>query len=76
MKVYLGRSILKKVIIYIDVPFDENDPQYQQVQAYMEHADGSMRFPTVKFWYLPLEKAMENAHHDEPGFWEKWAENF
>ena len=62
--------------IYIDVPFDETDPTYQRLQGYLEHPDGSMRFPTVKFWYLPLEKAMENAHHDEPGFWEAWAENF
>ncbi len=62
--------------IYLDVPFDENDPQYKQVRDYLENPDGTMRFDTVSFWYLPLEKAMENAHHDEPGFWEKWAEDF
>ena len=62
--------------IYLDVPYDENDPQYVLVRDYLENPDGSMRFETVNFWYLPLVKAMENAHHDEPGFWEKWAENF
>ena len=62
--------------IYLDVPYDENDPVYELVRDYLETPDGSMRFETVNFWYLPLAKAMENAHHDEPGFWEKWAENF
>lgn len=62
--------------IYLDVPYDDNDPLYVLVRDYLENPDGTMRFDTVTFWYWPLEKAMENAHHDEPGFWEKWAENF
>ena len=35
-----------------------------------------MRNEQVQFFYLPLEHAMRNAHHDEPGFWDKWADNF
>ena len=62
--------------IYIDVPYDESDPQYQQLTAYLEHEDGSMRYPTVTFCYVLLANAMKNAHHDEPDFWENWAENF
>lgn len=62
--------------IYLDVPYDENDPEYKLVRDYLENSDGSMRFETVIFCYLPLATAMENAHHDEPGFWEKWAEDF
>lgn len=62
--------------LYIDVPFDEANAQYQQVREYLENPDGSMRYPTATFYYLPLAMAMENAHHDEPGFWEKWAEDF
>lgn len=62
--------------IYLDVPYDNNDSLYALVRDYLEYPDGSQRFETVGFWYLPLEKAMENAHHDEPGFWENWAENF
>jgi len=62
--------------IYLDVPFDDNDPIYMKVRDYLEHPDGTQRFPTVIFWYLTLEKAQENAHHDEPGFWEHWMENF
>ena len=66
---YLGQ-------IYIDVLFDENDPQYLLVRDYLENPDGTMRDEQVIFCYLPLEHAMRNVHHDEPGFWEKWAENF
>ncbi len=62
--------------LYIDVPFDENDPQYRKLAGYLENPDGSMKLPGVLFCYLPLEKALKNAHHDEPGFWEKWAEDF
>lgn len=56
--------------IYIDVPFDENDPQYQLVRDYIENPDETMRYENVRWYYLPLEIAMKNAHHDEPGFWE------
>ena len=35
-----------------------------------------MRFDDVKFYIVTLEHAMQNAHHDEPGFWERWADNF
>jgi hypothetical protein len=43
---------------------------------YLEYPDGTMRFKNVCFYALSLEIAMQNAHHDAPGFWEKWAENF
>lgn len=66
---YLGQ-------IYLDVSFDENHPAYQSLEAYFEYPKGCMRFPTVRFYYLPLEESMKNAHHDEPAFWERWAENF
>lgn len=62
--------------IYLDVPFDDNDPSYVLVRDYLENPDGTMRFPSVIFWYLPLEKAMANAHHDEPSFWDEWTKNF
>lgn len=62
--------------IYIDMPFDENDPAYQKLRDYLENPDGTMRFEGARFCYLPLSAAMENAHHDEPGFWERWAEKF
>jgi hypothetical protein len=62
--------------LYIDVPFDEADPVYEKVQKFLEHEDGSMRFSEAVFWAVPLERAMQNAHHDAPGFWEKWAGEF
>lgn len=62
--------------IYVDVPFDEVDAKYSKVQTFLEHADGTMRFDGVKFYIVTLEHAMKNAHYDEPGFWERWADNF
>jgi|694.fasta_scaffold03827_28 hypothetical protein len=64
--------------IYIDIPFDVNNTQYQKLAEFIQEDEHgfSQKFDIVQFCYLPLEKAMENAHHDEPGFWERWAENF
>jgi hypothetical protein len=62
--------------IFIDVPFDETDAQYRKVQAFLEYPDGAMRFDDVKFYIVALAHAMENSHHDEPGFWDRWADNF
>lgn len=57
--------------IYLDVPFDENLPQYQVLQEYLEYPDGMMRFPTIRFHFLTLEKAMENVNNDK--VWNEWA---
>ena len=62
--------------LYIDLPFDASNPKYQLLEKHLENEDGSSRIPGVYFMYVPLEEAMKNAHHDEPGFWEKWAEEF
>lgn len=62
--------------IYIDLALDESDPKYCLLRDHLEYPDGSMRDSNVTFYYLPLEAAMQNAHHDEPGFWERWANNF
>jgi len=62
--------------IYIDVPFDTVNPVFQKLSGYLETPDGEMKISGVVFCYLPLEMAMQNAHYDEPGFWDRWAENF
>jgi hypothetical protein len=62
--------------LYVDVPYNTSDPTYELLRAYLENPDGTMRHPTVTFQYYPLELAMKNAHHDSPGFWERWAEDF
>lgn len=62
--------------IYIKVPYDEKNPDYQELRDYLENPDGSMRFDSARFCVTTLSSATKNAHHDEPGFWEKWAENF
>ena len=61
--------------LYVDVPFDEENPDYKKLSEYLENEDGSMKIEGVDFMYLPLEVAMKNKHHDEPGFWDKWAED-
>lgn len=62
--------------LYIDVPFDTSIPKYQKLAAHLENPDGSMRHPGVDFYFLPLDVAMKNKEHDEPGYWKRWAENF
>lgn len=62
--------------VFLDVPFDRRNPLYRKVQAFLEYPDGTMRFSDVGFYIVPLELAVKNAHHDEPGFWERWADDF
>lgn len=62
--------------LYIDVPFNESREDYQKVCKQLENANGSMRIPGVHFCYLSLDVAMKNKHHDEPGFWDRWADEF
>lgn len=62
--------------IYIDVPFDDSLPTYCKLRDFLEYPDGKIRFPGVRFWVLALKRAMENAEHDRPGFWDEWANKF
>ncbi|CAG9183883.1 hypothetical protein CURE108131_19165 [Cupriavidus respiraculi] len=62
--------------IYVDTPYDCQDPRYLALQSYLEHPNGQLRFGGMRFLILPLDIAMGNAHHDEPGFWDKWADRF
>lgn len=67
MMPYLGE-------IYVDVPFDPGDSDFRKLQGYLENPDGTMRSASVILMCLRLEDAMKNAHHDEPGFWERWGD--
>jgi hypothetical protein len=62
--------------VYLDVPYDESLPAYRQLRDYLENPDGTMRHDGVRFYAMPLDYAMRNVEHDEPGFWERWAEGF
>ena len=62
--------------IYIDLPYDTELPAYQKLEAYLQRPDDTMRIDGVTFYYLPLEVAMKNAYMDEPGYWDRWAEDF
>lgn len=69
MGAYLGQ-------VYLDVPYDDSLPEYRLLRDYLEHPDGTMCHAGVRFCVMPLDYAMRNAEHDEPGFWERWAEDF
>lgn len=62
--------------IYIATPFDRNNGAYIKLEQYLEHPGGALRLPKMRFWVLQLSLAMRNAHHDEPGYWERCAESF
>jgi hypothetical protein len=62
--------------LYIDIPMDEANSDYQKLLAHFENEDGSPKDAHCVLYYITLADAMKNAHHDEPGFWENWAENF
>jgi hypothetical protein len=62
--------------IYIDVPYDTSLPAYQLIERFLENPDGTMAIAGAVFCYTTLEEAQKNAEHDEPGFWEAWAEKF
>lgn len=62
--------------LYIDVPMDENDERFLKLNEHLEYPNGEMKIEGIMYYHVPLIISMKNAHHDEPGFWEKWAENF
>lgn len=62
--------------VYLDVPFDEDFLQYRELRDALENPDGSMKHAWVRFMVVTLERALQNAGHDEPGFWERWADQF
>ena len=69
MRRYLGD-------LYVDIAYDTVLPAFQALQAFLECPDGRMRFSDANLMCCSLEHAMQNAAHDEPGFWERWAEGF
>lgn len=56
--------------IYLDVPYDELNPQYQLLSQYLENPDGSLKDPDVAWYFMPLDMAMKYKHHDDPENWE------
>ena len=62
--------------LYIDLPIDEKNNKYQLLCEHLDGANDTFKIEGVESWIFPLEVAMKNKHHDEPGFWDKWAENF
>ena len=44
--------------IYLDVPLEVDNPQYQKLAEYLETPEGTPRDPRVRFLCLPLAKAL------------------
>lgn len=62
--------------LYVDLPFDEKNEKYQLLDKHLCNEDNTPKISGVIFYYVSLDIAMKNAHHDEPGFWDDWADNF
>jgi hypothetical protein len=62
--------------IHIDVPFDTSNADHRSLKSILEHPDGTVRLPEMRFGVIAYEHAMKNAHHVEPGFWARWAVRF
>ena len=45
--------------LYIDLPFDENNPSYQILSNHLEDEEGNMKIEDVYFYVLSLEIALE-----------------
>ena len=62
--------------LYVDLPIDDNNEKYQLLCEHLDAPNGTFKIKGVESWIFPLKEALKNKHHDEPGFWDKWAENF
>ena len=56
--------------LYIDVPFDDNDPNYIKVRDFLEYPDGTVKFEGLKFYNVPYILAMKLSYTDDPDFWD------
>ena len=46
-------------MIYLDIPYELDNPQYQKIADYLETPDGKSRDPKVQFRLLPLAVALK-----------------
>jgi len=58
--------------LYLNIPIDPDDFNFQKLEKLLDSESGEMKFRYVNFYCLPLNTAMKNAHHDEPGYWDNW----
>lgn len=45
--------------LYLDIPFDNNDPAYRKLATFLEKLDGSPRLPGMTFWLVSLASAQQ-----------------
>jgi hypothetical protein len=62
--------------LYVDLPIDDQSPEYQAFLDYVEFPDGTQRIPALTAYICALVDAQRNSAHDAPGFWDQWAATF
>lgn len=60
------RTYRHKGQIYIDVPYDESNSQYQLISQYLENPDGSLKDPSIAWYVLKLEIATLYKDYVDP----------
>lgn len=60
--------------LYVEVPHQPSHPHFKQLLAHFENEDGSSKVPDTLIYCLSLSHALKNKHHDEPGYWDRIAE--
>ncbi|MBU4485919.1 MAG: hypothetical protein KKD38_03245 [Candidatus Delongbacteria bacterium] len=54
--------------LYIDVPYNESDPDHIKVRDFLEYPDGIVKFEGLKFYNVPYILAMKLSYTDDPDF--------
>lgn len=57
--------------IYVDIVPNMLNKEFHN---YLNSSSFKLKGAYVKSYILPLDVAMQNAYHDEDGFWDKWTE--
>jgi hypothetical protein len=58
----------------LETPHNPDGDEVRLLDSYFETSDAQPSVEGRVLNLLPLSEPMKNAHHDEPGFWEAWAD--
>jgi hypothetical protein len=56
------------ICIYIDVPHNKNNPNYQLLEDYLENPDGSMKHKELLFCYIKLDECNVYSFMDDEDY--------
>jgi len=60
----------------LETPYIPDGDEVRLLDSYFETSDARPSVEGRVLNLLPLNELMKNAHHDEHGFWEAWADRF